>query len=495
MAINTKHPDYSRFLADWQKMTDSYDGEQAIKDRGTIYLPATAGQRADGQEQGTATEGGKAYEAYRTRAVYHDFVKDAVETAVGVMHSKDAVIELPDAMEFLRDSATVNGESLLQLLRRINEAQLVNGRFGMLLDLPTTPTDTLPLYIATYTAQNIINWDNGRREEITGQNLNLVVLDETEFERDSGTFEWTREEKYRVLILGDPIANEGAGTGTTYMFGLFDETVSELTPAVLRPASIRGNTLNQIPFVFVNSTDVLPTPDKPPLLGLANLALAIYRGEADYRQSLFMQGQDTLITKGLGQAGQDNLRTGAGAAIHLPENGDASFIGVDSEGLSEQREALQNDKSAARQKGGQLLDATSRNRESGEALRIRTAAQTATLNQLALSGAGALQALLRIGATWMGLDPETVTVKPNLDFAEDELIGTEFKTLMEAKAMGLPLSLQSIHATLQDRGLTEMEFEDELAAIEQEDIPPAGTDEGDNPDDTGNEDEGDATGE
>ncbi|MBD4208505.1 hypothetical protein GUH47_21445, partial [Xanthomonas citri pv. citri] len=47
--------------------------------------------------------------------------------------------------------------------------------------------------------------------------------------------------------------------------------------------TIRGKTLNRIPFVFINSKDIVARPDDPPLLGLVNLALAIYRGDADYR--------------------------------------------------------------------------------------------------------------------------------------------------------------------------------------------------------------------
>ncbi len=479
MAISSKHPEYSHYRKDWQKTSDAYAGEDAIKARGTEYLPATTGQILDGQPDGSQTVGGMAYEAYKKRAVYHEFVKDAVEKNVGVMHSKPPVIELPPGMENMLDSATVDGEGLAQLLRRINEAQLVNGRIGLLLDLPATPSDNLPLYIATYSAQNIINWDTGSSLDGTGHTLNLVVLDESQQVRTAGSFSWTKQEQYRLLTLGDP-----GEDGGTYLYGVFDSDISDIPVGSLEAPSIRGKTLDKVPFVFVNSIDMLASPAKPPLAGLANLALTVYRGEADYRQSLFAQGQDTLITKGLDSDSRETVRTGVGAAIHLPIDGDASFIGVDSTGLEEQRLAIENDKKEAAQKGAQLLDSTSRNVESGDALRIRTAAQTATLNEIALTGAAALQKLLRLAAEWLGLDPEQVVVKPNLDFAEDELIGAEFKTIMEAKAMGLPLSLRSVHSTLQDRGLTEMEFDDEIAEIEKEDIPPEGTSEGDDPQET-----------
>ena len=43
-----RHPLYSEFLPDWQLMRDSYEGERAVKQRGSLYLPATSGMIEDG---------------------------------------------------------------------------------------------------------------------------------------------------------------------------------------------------------------------------------------------------------------------------------------------------------------------------------------------------------------------------------------------------------------------------------------------------------------
>jgi hypothetical protein len=237
---------------------------------------------------------------------------------------------------------------------------------------------------------------------------------------------------------------------------------------------VRGNTLEQIPFIFINATDLLSCPIKPPLMGLANLCLAIYRGEADYRQNLFMQAQDTPVINddtlaqkvANGQAA--NIRFGAGAAIITSTAGGAKYIGVSSTGLPEQREALQNDYRRAAEKGSQLLDSTSRQKESGEALEIRVAAQTATLNQIALTGAEGLQAILRIAAMWIGADPDKVKVIPNTDFADAGMTPKDFLDLMGAKEKGLPLSEESIHARLKENEYTDKEFEDEALLIASE---------------------------
>ena len=204
----------------------------------------------------------------------------------------------------------------------------------------------------------------------------------------------------------------------------------------------------------------------------------MYRTEADYRQAIFQLAQDTLVVIGA-PAEDDAVRVGAGAQIRLPIGGDAKFIGTNSQGMPEMRQALENDYSRAASKGGQLIDSMSKQKESGDALKIRVASKTATLNQIALAGAGALQELLRALARWMGLNAEEVIVTPNLDFAAETLDGDEMVKWMTAKQLGLPLSRRSIHNRLVDRGVTEMSYEDELAEIESEEpIGGTGTEEG-----------------
>lgn len=469
MALSSKHPAHTKILPDWNLMSDVHAGERKIKDQGDKYLPITSGQRADGMNAGQP--GKAAYDAYRARAVFPNSVKDAVEAMLGVMHHKPPVIELPSAMEPMLEKATLFGESLELLLQRINEQQLITGRLGLLLDvMDNASVGTLP-YIATYQAATILNWDDGMIGSPVLQKLNLVILDESENVRIAD-FNWEFKRKYRALILGDALLNESTGI---YSTGTFDDQATSFSQANLVMPSIAGKTLDEIPFVFINAKDIVPMPDAPPLLGLGNLALTIYRGEADYRQALFMQGQDTLVVIGAvsqgGEVpGEQTFRTGANASIELPagKGVDAKYIGVNSDGLTEMRESLENDYSKADQKGGQLIDSVSREKESGDALKIRVAARTATLNQIVIAGAFGLEQVLKIAARWMGFDDDKVVVTPNLDFADDSLDGKTLNEWMTAKALGAPLSLRTIHERMHERELTDLTFEEEIAEIEKE---------------------------
>jgi hypothetical protein len=472
MALDSKHPEYSRRFADWVIMRDLYAGSRAVKAKGEEYLPATKSMKLDGMKTGQV--GLEIYEAYKTRAQFPDYVKMAVEIYLGLLHRNPADIQLPTQLEGMIKKGGVYGESLQSVLQRINEEQLVTGRVGCLLDMPRTPgVDPLP-YIATYAAESIINWDDGQLEGGESK-LNLVVLNESGQKRQS-TFEWTVATRYRILALGPAGTNEFAGK---YMQGVF-ENMGAGAPVFAESDMfmplLQNKSLDEIPFVFVNSKDIFPGTDEPPLLGLANLCLAIYRGDADYRQNLFMQGQDTLVLIGERklqptEVTKDGpLRTGAGSLIEMEAGGDAKYVGVNSQGLPEQRTALENDHKRAEVLAGQLLDSgKSGDRESGSAVSERRAAQTTTLFQLAWSGAWALEAILKKAAIWKGADPDKVIVKPNAEFANFELTGDDMVKMMTARTMGMPLSKKSIHGLLTDKGLTSKSYEDELEEIAQED--------------------------
>lgn len=462
--VSQKHPLFVEHKPDWDQLRDTHKGERAVKGRSVLYLPATPGMLLDGMEP--TQDGYVAYGAYRTRAVVPELVRDAVEAMLGVMHFKPPVIELPDALESMRDLATLRNESLVALLRRINEEQLILGRLGMMLETiegrPKSPRSRVP-YVALYQGEDVINWDPGDRDDPELQSLNMVVLNETAPRRDG--FEWRDFESYRVLVLGDPMDNEPAGEGV-YRAGVFDEETQYSESGLIVP-SLSGTSMKRIPFVFCNTKDVTPEPDGGPLLGLSNLTLTIYRGEADYRQSLFNQGQDTFVT--IGATSDDKVRLGAGAHVEIanPE-GDAKYVGVDSAGLSEQREALVNDYARGEEKAKGLIESVSRSAESGEALRVRVSARTASLNQIALTGAFALQELLKMAAEWVGANPDEVSVEPNLDFVGDVLKGKELVDVMTAKGLGAPISLESVHELAQDRGLTAQTWEDEIERMKRE---------------------------
>lgn len=482
MAIE-RHPLYLARLPDWILLSDCYEGERHVKERGDVYLPATAGMIANGYGKYTATGepnlGQKAYDAYRTRAVFPEKVSEAVVSLAGNMHRKPMQIEnLPKVLEPLVERATIEGEPLSVLARKITEAQLLKGRCALLVDVPTGASvkDALP-YFCFYDAAALINWDPGIR--LNGrQMMELAVLNESDHERVDG-LRWEVMSQYRVCMLSEAVGSIGAvdqsaGQGGKYVVAVARQRgeAQSIDIAALEfvMPTIGGRPLEEIPIVIIGATDLCAAPGMPPLLGLANTCMAIYRGEADYRQTLFMQGQDSLVVIGQTEEQAATTRTGAGAIIDVGMGGDAKYIGVSSTGLPEQRAALENDRCQADAYATQVMERKG-NAESGEALRVRVTARTATLVQIQLTMAQGIKDALTLAGKWLGVgeaELKKIEVKPNLDFAEEEVDPQALDTLMSAKQKGLPLSGKSLHCWLKKHEYTTLEYEEEIKLIAEE---------------------------
>jgi hypothetical protein len=471
MALVDQHPEYVERLAEWIQLTDTYAGERAVKSKRLDYLPATEGMVQDGMTT-PLSPGMRDYEAYLLRAYFHDVVKDAVKAMVGIMHNRPAVIKLPKRLEGMLENATIQGEGLQMLLRRINVAQLVYGRCGLLVDAPQgVDIDQAMPYLSFYDPMRIINWDAGKLNE--GMNeLDLVVLDEGGYRREG--FTWKTERKYRVLTRGGQAELDSGWerppVGAPYGVCVKVNDTSMPLLEEFKYPSIGGQTLDNIPFVFIGANDLVPEPEVSPLLGLSNLALAIYRAEADYRQTLYLQGQNTLVVIGgaVDEAAPSQLRIGNKGVIDLKLQGDAKYIGVSASGLGEMRQSLKTDQDEAAMLGVSFLDVGNARGEAGEALRIRVAARTTTISSVAQASGAGLEQALKFCAEWVGEDPEEVSVTPTTDFADQTVAGAALLAFMQAKQLGLPLSLRSMHRMMKLNDMTEMDFEEENEQIEEE---------------------------
>jgi len=68
----------------------------------------------------------------------------------------------------------------------------------------------------------------------------------------------------------------------------------------------------------------------------------------------------------------------------------------------------------------------------------------------------------------MGEDPAKISIAPNEEFSTTFVTGQDMFQLMEAKNIGLPISYESIHAYMVDRGVTPKSFEEEFKTVMSE---------------------------
>lgn len=468
------HPLYGFFQDVWRLCKDCYEGEDVVKFRRELYLPPTGGQLIDGAGK-IDTLGENNYRAYVKRAHFPDVFADAVEDLLGLMYRDEPLFELPPKLEALLSRASYMGETLPMIMKRASLYQLITGRLAVLGDI-MIDKDGLPQPVLTlYEGDKVVNWDDVMVEQASSA-LRFVVLDESDNEL-TDDYTWKYQWRYRVIGLAgqdnrivpyvDENGNRRLAPGTVG-FDVLEDT-NALAEAVLKPMNLQGQTLESVPMVFINSKDLSSVPSRPPLLGLAHLNMTIYRGEADYRQALHMTGQDTLVKIGTGYGSDDGetVRVGAGAMIEVPIGGDAKFIGINSQGIPEQRQALQRDYERAKEKASKLFSSAS-SRESGEALKIRMASQTASPAQMLQTVAAGFEAVLKTLAVWFGEDPEKVSIRVNTDFSGAAFEAQNMLFIAQAKMAGAPISDESIHEWLVSQGMTTKTYEEEQSAIESE---------------------------
>jgi hypothetical protein len=461
MAVNSHHPSYDARIADWQACRDVYEGQSAVvcRDGGKRYLPPTTGQLIDMRER---PEIGRAnYEAYRDRALLSGFLSDAIDMFLGLLWHRPTVFELGPLESVFGENrpATGQGESLAQLLRRMHVEVMTTGRLGLLGDLPAEESQSPTPYIELYETEQIVNWNDGARE-LGRAKLNLVVLDESAAEMQPD-LSWAPKCYHRVLWLGTLAGLESSGAYSVARF----ENNEAFDPSRAEQPNVRRRALDEIPFVFVSTKSLTTRIEPPPLISLARAVLALYRMDADYRQHIHMCGQDTLFTRGMSE--EQVKSVGAGAHIHSDgPDADAKFIGINSAGLAETRQAIENDRTLCAKKAGELLADNSAQRESGDALTLRTGRKGASLVDVAQMCAEGLQRMLRILAKWLGASPaevETIKVIPNTKFGTPVFKSAEMKALVEAYVLGAPITLKSIHEWSVAHGYTTLTWDEMIA--------------------------------
>lgn len=427
--------------------------------------------------RGQDDNGAAMYAAYVTRAQFPEIVDPTLAGMLGVVHERESQVDLPSSLEYLWEDANGEGLPLEALHQKITEEILTCGRVALLSDPPSMAEGGGDPRIKLYTSEALINWSPKR---------DFYVLSEGALVREG--FAWEERDSWRVLRL--------SSIGE-YSQQEYDERGDVVRDEIL-PERRGGGSLDRIPLVIVGSRDLEVEPDNPPLLGVARSALACYRLDADYRHQLFMTGQETLVFSGL--AARDVPKTiGAGVAIALESpDAHAEYVGPSGAGIEAHERAIAAERANAAALGARVFDTSDQKAgvESGDALRIRRRATTATLLSVALCSARGLEAALRDCGRLAGLseaEVEDIVVTPNLEFADAEMTPAEALQIVQVWQSGA-IAYETLYENLQRGGIasTERTAEEEQALVESE-TPDVAAGGGGPPSDGGGEDTGDGS--
>lgn len=437
------HDDYRKREQQFCKLRDCFEGQDAIREAATTYLPRPAGM--------VGAEGDLMYAAYKARAPYYPVLERTLRCLLGIVFRVPPQVEVPTAMQPGLESVTSEGDSLHESLRYSVLEALHMGRHGLLLDLPQgEATDARP-YVVQYTAEDITDWRervvNGRKE------LTMVML------RDSARAGDTAENRrFRELVLLDGVYIQRCWSCKADKGGI--TPLGE--PEVIVP-SIRGASLGYIPFVFIGPYSNKPGLEKSPMLDLANATIDHYQVGADWRHALHMLAQPTPYIAGNVPDELVPKTIGAGAFWVLPEGTRADMLEYSGAGVGSLQDALEKLENNAAALGAKLIH-RGRQPETAEAVRVKARDEISVVESVVTSVEDAYRWLLQTAAEWLGLDRKAVRFGMDRDFIEEKLDAGMLQTLIKACFAEKAISRQVFHTNLQRGGVmpTSRSVQDEI---------------------------------
>ena len=428
------NPNYEILFPKWQFARDAYEGAEAIKQgpRALDYLPLTKQEAAEARALGRSRH----YEVRRASASYENFFRPIVSDVAGFMQKNPPTIkfgavsetESPPEVRALRWYGNRYNDGLAGLKQRLNFAQVLEGRYGLLLDILCAGDGCSAQFsITEYPAAAILDGETAPFSPDTPSTADWILLDESArvFDRASKTWFW--KPRYRVLGLD--------AAGDFYQTLLDSEPEKRWLDFDLRrpPAELtrrpmyEGRRLSFIPFTVCNVNRLgFDVWEDPPYLDVAHLAVNNYQIDSFYKTALQNHASPTLV---VANADRPDPNIALGGVIWPTSRGGlpitASLLETSGRGLAELRAAKEFTKTALRYTSVRdLLEGAGAN-SSAEAIKLRTSTGTAAVASIDQTGARAIEEQLIYASIWAGATPheamDRITYEADTSYVVTEL--------------------------------------------------------------------------
>lgn len=415
------HPEHSFYKNIWSRIRDCDFGEDMVKSKTTNYLP-----RSDGQEDDD-------YASYLSRAVFYNMTGKTANALHGqLFKSAPRTNNIPEVTtkRFSKD-----GQSLNLSVKYAAKEVLLTGRFGMLVDSPAVNTGK-NAYVATYTAENILDWESNSDGELT-----LLVLKETAYDRDTtnAITPHAFKHQYRKLTLEDGI----------YTVAVYKEFPSKQSiPTFEVTPNIRGKSLDHIPFTFVGPFNNQPAIQKPPLLDIVNLNLSHFKSYAELESGRFYTANPVYTTNSGGDDNEDapEYYIAPNVVWELGKDGSADILEFSGKGLGSLENALVSKERQIESIGGRLIPALSgRGSRSQKELEVSEQSEQSLLLNLADTLDEAFLFVLEELANWnnhVSGDFTSPEFKMNRDYITQEITARDIRIIYQMYSDGaLPIDV------------------------------------------------------
>lgn len=466
------HPEYEYYRPIWQKIRDAVAGEEEIKRKGETYLRRLKGQN------------GEDYESYLDRAVFYNMTAQTQNGMVGQVFRRPPTVRnlpqsvgiigiAPDGSQQIITPTTdkfgpelrrfaKDGSSHHNFAKTACSEQIAMGRFGALVDASADNPQGFG-YVVGYTAENIVDWTI---EEVQGLFMPTRIL-LREFEREDNaqtrdnawigradkntdirraggirdqyfanataalarptryTSSYTYRTIYRELVL----ELQPNGIDWVYRQYVYNDDPRSIARAAFTP-TVRGNTLNFIPFVFFGATSNTAETEKPPLLDIVDLNIKHYRTYAELEHGRFYTALPIYYAPGNDDEKEGAYHLGPNQVWEVPRDTIPGIIEFKGTGLKTLETALNEKEQQIAAIGGRLMPGASKSvSESDNQVALREANEQSLLLNIVMSLEEGMSMLTRY---WLLFRDVPMSATANLRYEVDTSV---FSNSVDARTL------------------------------------------------------------
>lgn len=413
MSVKFQHEEYQEYIDKWIRCRIVADGQDAVHNATTAFLPRLMDQTAD------------EYSSYISRTPFYNATWRTIVGLQGMLFRKPPVVELPPVVEPMAENITLDGTPLHIFALELAEECLKIGRVGVFVDYPHVDTETATLadaksknlrpMLKMYYAESIINWKTKTINNATV--LSMVVLKE-EIEVPVDEFESSEKDQYRVLDL---VPVDGKYVYRVRVIQIERDENGKEVEVVISEAYpvIEGAHLDFIPFQFIGVDDVNWEVDEPPLIDLVDMNLSHYRVSADYEHGCHFTGLPTPVITGYQPDTNKNERFNIGSAtawVFPRPEAKAFYLEFTGEGLAALERNLEKKEKQMAILGARMLETQNAHVESADTASIHRAGEQSMLASVGKSISIGVTIMLKTFCKFAGGDPSKVKFELNRDF-------------------------------------------------------------------------------
>jgi hypothetical protein len=476
------NPNYEELLPHWQYVDDCYEGIVVIKNKSNRqkYLKPFPSEK-------NKTDDNSQYAVRCHFADYDNIFRSAVTSMVGVMNRTAPIVQFDEGDEEITPQEVRDidvwgnkyDDRLNGLKVRLNHAQVLFGRAGLLLDIVIGESELEPQFvIKEYSAYTILDGENYKSPIDGKDRLKWVQLDESCYVLDYATKKRKLLKRYRILGLNSEgyyytSILEGNDVESQWTSFDLENPVNAIYP------HFKGTRITFIPFTVCN-VDRLGIDEwqSPPFIDMAYSTVNAYNVDSLYKQSLVNHARATLVI--CNAKPDDHLVLGGMlqlTSISPQFPASAQLLETSGAGLTQMGNCVDKVKDNALRRTIQgVLEAAGAG-SSGEALMLRTTAGTATIAEIDSAGARAIEEQLCFAARWAGATlrevGDRISFKVDTSYMGNHATLQEIVSLITSnRSSGRPLlSRRNLYALLAKREPDVLSsYEDNELQLEDEEV-------------------------